>query len=191
MRVLDLRPTLLEAKAANQIYLRTDTHWNQFGSFAAYGALARELGRDFEGVRPTPASEFEVSNVEYSGDLAGILGLHNVDSESMPRLTPRRPARARYEGECRDVGQCASALEGEALPRLLMYRDSASISLIPFLAEHFGRAVYVWDREWKFSNELIDAERPDVLVLEMVERRLMDPTPASPSDANAHARIAP
>lgn len=181
VRLLDLRPALLEAKAANQIYLRTDTHWNERGSFAAYGVIAGEIGKSFEAVRPAPASEFDAASENYSGDLAGMLGLYGVDFESAPTLRPRRPARARYEGVCGDVGQCASVVEGGRLPRLLMYRDSAASSLIPFLAEHFGRGVYVWDRKWGFSDELMEKERPDVLLLEMVERRLMDPPPAPPS----------
>jgi alginate O-acetyltransferase complex protein AlgJ len=191
VRVVDLRPALLEAKAAGQIYLRTDTHWNRLGSFAAYGALAREIGKDFGAVRPTPTSELEVAHETYSGDLAGMLGLRGVDVESVPRLLPRRPARARFEGNCGDVGRCASVVEGETLPRLLMYRDSAASALIPFLAEHFGRAVYVWDRKWGFSDELMEKERPDVLMLEMVERRLMDAPPAPPEDSGAAETRAP
>lgn len=185
VRVVDLRPALAEAKAANQVYLRTDTHWNEFGSFAAYGVLARETLKDPADSRPADASEFDVRRVQYSGDLAGLLGLHNVEAESAPRLVPRRPAGARFEGECGDVGQCASASDGGARPRVLMYRDSAASSLIPFLAGHFGRGVYVWDRQWKFSTELLEGERPDVVVLEMVERRLMNPPPAPPAGASA------
>lgn len=181
VRVVDLRPALAEAKAASQIYFRTDTHWNESGSFAAYGVLARETLKETVDSRPADASEFEVERMSYSGDLAGLLGLHNVEVESVPRFVSRRPARARFEGECRDVGQCASVSGGEARPRMLMYRDSAASSLIPFLAEHFGRGVYVWDRQWKFSTELLESEHPDVVVLEMVERRLMDTLPASPA----------
>lgn len=181
VRVVDLRPALAEAKAANQIYFRTDTHWNESGSFAAYGVLAREALKETTDTRPSDASEFDVKHVSYSGDLAGMLGLRNVEVESVPRFAPRRPARVRFDGECGDTGQCASTVEGEARPRMLMYRDSASTYLIPFLAGHFGRAVYVWDRQWKFSTELLESERPDVVVLEMVERRLMDPPPAPPA----------
>lgn len=182
VRAVDLRPALREAKAGGQIYMRTDTHWNHIGSFVAYGVLARELGRDFDMVRPTPLSEFELEQREYSGDLAGIVGIRGVMRETVPRLRPRGAPRARIEGECGDVGECSSRVEDASLPRLVMYRDSASSYLIPLLAEHFSRGVYVWDRDWKFSNELLERERPDVLVLEMVERRLMDAPPAAPRD---------
>jgi hypothetical protein len=182
VRVVDLRPALMEAKAVNQIYYRTDTHWNELGVFAAYQTLLAELSKESDALRPMRESDFEVARESYSGDLAGLLGLYDVLKESRPRLRLRRGARASIEGECRDVGRCASKIEGATLPRVVMYRDSASSYLIPLLAEHFGRGVYVWDRDWKFSNELLEAEHPDVLILEMVERRLMQAPPNAPRD---------
>lgn len=184
VRVVDLRPALSEAKAATQIYMVTDTHWNHVGGFAAYAALTRELGRDFGGVRPLPLSEYEVREERYSGDLAGLLGLRGVIWESRPRPRLRATPRARIEGDCNDVGAevgvCVSEAEGEGLPRVLMYRDSAASFFIPFLAEHVARGVYVWDTSWKFPTEQLERERPDVVVLEMVERRLMEKPPAPP-----------
>ena len=185
VRLVDLRPALAEAKSGRQVYHRTDTHWNEPGVFAAYAALGSELGAEFGALRPLPASEFEVASDAYSGDLAGLLGLHGVLMEERPRLRLRRPARARIEGECADLGQCASEVDDASLPRVVMYRDSASSYLIPLLAEHFERGVYVWDREWKFSDELMERECPDVLVLEMVERRLMERPPAPPREPAA------
>lgn len=183
VRFVDLRPALREAKAATQVYQVTDTHWNHVGGFAAYTALARELGRDFGGVRPTPLSEYEVRQERHSGDLAGLLGLRGRIWESRPRPGLRATPRARFEGDCGDVGVCASEAEGEGLPRVVVYRDSAAAFFIPFLAEHVARGVYVWDTSWKFSTELLERERPDVVVLEMVERRLMEEPPPAPGEA--------
>jgi hypothetical protein len=180
VRLVDLRPALAQAKAGARIYHRTDTHWNELGALAAYEALLPALGGKTGA--PLSAAEFEAASDTYSGDLAGILGLHGEMTEERPRLRLRRPARARVEGECGDVGQCVSEVADGSLPRLLMYRDSASSYLVPLLAEHFARGVYVWDRRWKFSAGLLEGERPDVVVLEMVERRLMDPPPDAPRD---------
>lgn len=185
VRVADLRPALMEARAATQVYQVTDTHWNHVGGFAAYGALARELGRDFPGVRPLPLSEYEVRQERHSGDLAGLLGLRGVLWESRPRPRLKAAPRARFEGDYGEPGTCVSEAEGEGLPRVLMYRDSAAAFFIPFLAEHVRRGVYVWDTSWTFSTELLEQERPDVVVLEMVERRLMDAPPPLPREAPA------
>jgi hypothetical protein len=162
--------------------MRTDTHWNHLGSFAGYTALARELGRDFEGVRPMPLSDFDLGTEKFSGDLAGMLGVRGVIWETVPRLRQRAAARARFEGDCDNVGQCVSEAPGEGLPRVLMYRDSAASFFLPFLAEHVSRGVYVWDTSWKFPTEQIERERPDVVVLEMVERQLMKRPPPAPRE---------
>lgn len=186
VRFVDLRPALLEAKSAAQVYHAVDTHWNHVGGFAAYGALARELGRDFGGVRPAPLSEYEVTAQRYSGDMAGLLGLGGVIWESRPRLRPKGATRARFDGDYGEPGTCVSEVAGaEGLPRVLMYRDSAAAFFIPFLAEHVARGVYVWDTSWGFSTELLERERPDVVVLEMVERRLMQAPPPAPRVAPA------
>jgi hypothetical protein len=185
IRVADLRPALREAKAETQVYLVTDTHWNHVGGFAAYGALARELGQGFPGVRPAPLSEYEVKQEPHSGDLAGLLGLRGVLWESRPRPRLKAAARARFEGDYGEPGTCVSEAEGEGLPRVVMYRDSAAAFFIPFLAEHFARGVYVWDTSWGFSTELLEKEHPDIVVLEMVERRLMAAPPPPPREAPA------
>ncbi|MDT5295030.1 MAG: alginate O-acetyltransferase complex protein AlgJ [Acidobacteriota bacterium] len=185
IHIVDLRPALREAKTANQVYFRTDTHWNDLGAFAAYRALAAELGRDFKAIHPLSASDVEFYDVPRSGDLAGMLGLRGVLTEAGVNLRLKQP-HARFEGNCFDPGQCVSEKDDAALPRLVMYRDSFSSYMLACVAEHFSRAVYVWDIEWKLSPALIEAERPDVVVLEMVERNLMLPPPAPPSDTHAH-----
>ena len=123
LHVVDLRPVLREAKTGGQIYFRTDTHWNDAGAFAAYQVIARELGREVRRVEPLRASDFEVVEAqEYSGDLAGILGLHNIMFERNPRMRLLRPG-ARIEGNCGDVGQCVSEKSEAGLPRIVMYRN--------------------------------------------------------------------
>lgn len=41
--VMDLRPSLLAAKARERVYQKTDSHWNERGAFAAYQALFGQI----------------------------------------------------------------------------------------------------------------------------------------------------
>ncbi|MCA1613788.1 MAG: hypothetical protein LC800_06475 [Acidobacteria bacterium] len=193
VRVLDLRPALVEAKARGRIYYRTDTHWNDAGSFVAYEALARELGKSLPGLRPLPASDFAAEPFTQSGDLAGMLGLHNVLSEEEARLRPRRPPGATFAES--DVARNPEApaptyvshRPDASLPRMVMYRDSFSESMRPLLAEHFSRAYFIWDNK-RIDPALIESERPAVVVMEMVENTLMTDAPRNPPEiANATA----
>jgi len=52
-------------------------------------------------------------------------------------------------------------------------RDSMAIPLIPLLSENFSRAVYVSSRT--LDRELIEREKPDVVIEELVERSLHAP----------------
>ncbi|MBA3240434.1 MAG: hypothetical protein H0T60_04330 [Acidobacteria bacterium] len=192
LRILDLRPALSEAKAKNRIYHRTDTHWNDVGAFTAYQAIVRALGEDFPEMQPLPATEFEVvPSRTHAGDLAVMLGLHATLTEEELNLRPRAPLQARLadgsavsKSTVGNPGQYVSERKGEGLPRLVMLSDSFATVFIPFLAEHFSRGVYRWDIKTSPSidaerSALIEAERPNIVILEMVERFLMTPPPTS------------
>jgi hypothetical protein len=64
------------------------------------------------------------------------------------------------------------------MPKLVMNRDSYSNFLIPYLAEHFERSVYLWTPV--FNAEVIKAEMPDIFMTEMLERFMLDLTMDNP-----------
>ena len=59
------------------------------------------------------------------------------------------------------------------LPRAVVFRDSMAIALIPLLSEDFSRVVYVQSRAMDF--DIIERERPDIVIEEMVERSINAP----------------
>ena len=52
----------------------------------------------------------------------------------------------------------------------MIFRDSFVSPLVPFLSEHFSRAVYLWQND--FTVEQVGEEQPDVVIQEIVGRRL-------------------
>lgn len=54
------------------------------------------------------------------------------------------------------------------LPKALFFRDSFSSAMIPFLAGRFQSAVFLWDHA--YHTDIVAAEQPDVVILEVVER---------------------
>ena len=69
------------------------------------------------------------------------------------------------------VMECATC--GSA--RAVMLHDSFNTNVAPFLAEHFGRIVYVSGSSLNLNRALIERERPGVVIQEFVERYLMCP----------------
>jgi len=71
--------------------------------------------------------------------------------------------------------------------RAVVFRDSFSMALVPFLSEEFGRAVYLWIQD--FEPSVIEREKPDLVIQEYTERLLSVITPADPPDLAAGPEV--
>jgi alginate O-acetyltransferase complex protein AlgJ len=181
--ILDLRPALLEAKPNELLYHHYDTHWNDRGAFIAYQQIATRLQQWFPAIEPMQRDDFVTSPAAPSGDKTTLLGLVDQGKVSMPGLVPRRgwsstvvsPAHPDPYGE--DGTVVTEARNGGTGLRAVMFRDSFSSRLIPFLSEHFSRIVYQWQND--FDPDLVREEQPDVVIQQMVGRHLyiFVPTP--------------
>jgi hypothetical protein len=177
--LLDIRHELLEARKRARIYHVTDSHWNDRGAFVGYQALCAALAEKGVPVQPLPRSAFlELTEEEPGGDLAQMVAQEHVLREQVLRLVPLSPRAARQcdtavdaPGDCPLTGApVATERDDPALPRAVVFHDSFTWALGPMLAEHFRRAVFVWTDQ--FSPTLVRRERPDVVIQEMVERKL-------------------
>ena len=192
--VLDLRPALLDAKRDARIYHRTDSHWNDLGAFVAsqqiLGRLHALTGGRLPALAPPSASAFDRRDARAPGkDLARMLGLERWLSEDDPRLRAR-DAHARVvdaptqhpdgDDPGYDRGRFATAVARPDLPRAVVYRDSFGSALVPFLSEHFSRALYLW--EYDVDPRTVEQERPQVVIHEWASRRF---TTRLPYDAFA------
>jgi len=181
--VLDLRPALFAAKARERLYHRTDTHWNPRGAYVGYRAIVHALGRDVVGL-PAPAEAFAATETVVPGmDLAGMLGLTETLQEADLELVPRVPRAARVTepGEFDPHWHEARLVTEQAdtrLPRAVIFRDSFGSALVPFLSEHFSRALYLW--QYNMDPDAVKAERATVVVQQWVGRRLGTMLPYDP-----------
>jgi alginate O-acetyltransferase complex protein AlgJ len=107
--------------------------------------------------------------------LAGMMGLKRVLREQDLVLVPTRPRLARVVEPAgakptAEEGRLVTEIPGSRLPRALIFRDSFASRLVPFLSEHFSRAVYLWQND--FDANAVIKERPDVVIQEIVGRHL-------------------
>lgn len=179
---VDVRPAMLAAKTHERLYHVTDTHWNERGAYVAYRALIDAVRQQAPAVpRALDRSAFEASSRIRDGmDLAAIIGLTRALREEELRLLPRggrayrvvQPAGGYATGDDPIV---VTEIPGSTLPRAIVFRDSFTSALAPFLSEHFRRAVYAWQHE--FETNLIEREGADVVIHEIVGRHLYTFTP--------------
>lgn len=194
VHVADPSLRLRTAKAVDRVYHRTDSHWNDLGAvvaarhlFATLDEVAPHLGVGPQALEPERFTRRE--RVTPAMDLARMLRLTGWLDETRLELVPTTPRVARVvepvDGDP-DFGEPRVVTErpdGRG-PRALVYRDSFGSGLIPFLAESFSRAVFLW--EYDVDPATVEAERPDVVIHEWTSRRLHTRPPY-----DAFAAIAP
>jgi hypothetical protein len=174
---VDVRPPLMQAKAGERIYHRTDTHWNDRGALVAYQTIIDAVRRQVPAVPPAwSRDDFEPVTREVEGmDLASMMGLTRVLREVDLALVPKHPRRARVVEPAdaepmAEEGRLVTEIPGSPLPRAVVFRDSFVSRLVPFLSEHFSRAVYLWQND--FDADVVSQEHPDVVIQEIVGRHL-------------------
>lgn len=174
---VDFRPALLEAKRRERVYDLTDTHWNRRGAFVGYREILGAIRSQTSAVDPplTPDDFVPTAQDVEGQDLAVMAGLGRSLREQALDLAPKRPRMARVvepvgaNAEAQ-VGRLVTEIPGSAKPRAVFFHDSFLVRVRPFLSEHFGRAVYVW--QTNFDSEEVASARATVVVHEIVGRYL-------------------
>lgn len=178
--VLDLRPTLLAEKSRHRVYQYTDTHWSTDGGFVTYQALVRKLAEQRPGLEPLAEERFRRHSYDKpAGDLADMLGDHGLIEkdfgwlEPIPPLTLIAPTLdASLLSKRWLAGTEPQRTDNpEASGTLLLFKDSYAGSWMYFLGQHFRRVLYIW--QYHFDKPLIERERPQVVVDEILERFLI------------------
>jgi hypothetical protein len=172
VRVLDLRDALLKAKEdGTRLFQKTDTHWSDRGAWVAYQAMMNAVKPIVPNVRVLDSTEFEpVLRIRPGMDLAGVLGLNDVLVEESFDLRPKIPLR--LPDVVQDVVDPITVeATGAGQPRIVMFRDSFMTTVLPYIAESFGHGVYFW--EDGFDQKVIEQERPDIVIQQIAQRKLM------------------
>jgi hypothetical protein len=179
---VDLRPALRAAKARERVYYMTDSHWNYNGAVVGYDAIMRAV-RDalpagaLPAIAPAPRPAYVAGVDYYSGDLIQMLGLpsriREDDVAPLGKVLAATGRCARRVDQDEFPGFEYFACDRPGLPRAVILRDSMAIPLIPLLSENFSRVVYASTRQ--LDRALIEREKPDIVIEELVERSLHAP----------------
>ncbi len=180
LNFLDLRPALRAAKDRHRIYHLTDSHWNMRGAQAGYQEIMAKLQQMFP-QRNLAARNYRETETrpEKGGDLAVMI----KKEEAMREITPVLDMAAQCSklnplkiGAWDTSGMLEKAFYTECPAGQLtaiIFRDSFTSLLVPFLAEHFKNAVFLWKYyDQEIMEELLTTFKPDIVIEEMGERRL-------------------
>jgi alginate O-acetyltransferase complex protein AlgJ len=156
-------------------YLPTAIH-RAPGAFIGYREILTRIGQQ-------PLAYDPVEKTTEGWDLARMMGLNDIIHEEDRQLQPRAPRHAKVVEIDRpdptwNVGRVALEVNNSALPRLVMFRDSFGSALVPFLAEHFRRSVFLW--QYDFDPQVIEKEKPAWVILLITSRRMQWYRPENP-----------
>ncbi|MBO4633173.1 MAG: hypothetical protein J5858_14735, partial [Lentisphaeria bacterium] len=156
-----------EKKFAVPLYYKHDTHWNFLGAYIGARSLMR-LADPAEAARMPDVSSLEYRMAGlHRGDLARML--EAPESFLEPNWKFQHPSfdysRVPTESGC--YSYPGKLPHGK---RVFFIRDSFMMGMAPFLAAHFSHLTFYWD--FSLNSEMISEDRPDVVVLEIVDRYL-------------------
>jgi alginate O-acetyltransferase complex protein AlgJ len=154
-----------------------DTHWTEFGALVAYSRLMKEV-RDFVPVRELDPARIGFTTRLMPGELRYKLGFED-DVEHLAAVFPVR-AQLLEDNQVELFGGRVVLECPDAPPTVcVLFGDSNSPAILPYLAESFRRLVFA-HTPW-VDYELLERERPDVVISLLAERFLIQ----VPEEANA------
>jgi hypothetical protein len=176
-RVSDLREPLQEAGKHAAVFYRSDTHWNAAGAkVLAERLLPRMLGpADPELANLLRGLSVRETGQTFRGDLARMLGVPALPEERTSMLGIER-ARATYAPGMETIWTPADRVEamapGARPGTLLVLVDSFFDAIQPVLVELYERTVVVRHHGLTIPMEVVEKEKPAVVLVLIVERLL-------------------
>ena len=164
-QLIDLHSVLLKEKKENQLYYKTDSHWNDLGAFIAYQHIIDYIKKDIS-IQKLELKDYKVStDFKVLGDNTQMVNIkEKTEVINFEKKTPSRievlsddQKFLHFKNESKDY-------------KLILYRDSFSNALIPFFNETFENAIYI--RNFKINKRDIENNNPDIVILELVERNI-------------------
>lgn len=178
----DFTKALLNAKSQwnESLYYRHDSHWTYRGAKESYVALAEHVPRWFR----KPVSDWAEIPVPRSSNLMHLMGLPGEEVTGQPQPPQGFEVRARELDTplLKHMAERGVALiyqsSNQNGPRMYLMGDSFAGWNTAYLADNFSRTVVTntwgdqWHRHEQFPVESILAERPNLVIDQMLENRL-------------------
>lgn len=177
VRLLDLRPVLLQASNSSQVYYKTDTHWNCLGAFYAYQETLSAISQDYPNIKTYTLEDFDILSYETDGfDIARMMEAKVIDSGVS--FVPRFETKISLDKDYSSLYNISSLrtvknLTNSDQPDLMIFHDSFyDACLNNFFEPTFGRTIslHYFDVELVAMLDMIQEEKPKVVIVEFVER---------------------
>lgn len=165
LSVVDLSTPLLNEKLNQQLYLKTDTHWNYYGAYIGYSHIIDTIKKQL----PVDKIEFNAFNIyKKEVDAVDLAKMINLKQKEISYTLDKKVI-----SEAKIISQSRKILHyrnPSKKLKLMLFRDSFTNAMIPFFNESFNEVLYL--KKYTFTKKEIETYRPDVVVFEIIERNI-------------------
>lgn len=164
---VDAYHILLEGKAADEMYLHEDTHWNNTGARLVLNEICAAYGLE---------DRYELAGYQveesHSPDLYGMLFPDEAHLE--PQRVYDDGRNYDYIGRMHSVDdmKIRTAAQTGNGKSILVYRDSFGRALIPYMGGTFDNVTF--NRSTPYDLSLVEKTECDYVLIEIVQRNLAD-----------------
>lgn len=186
VRTLYLKPQLIKARKSSEIpiYYRQDAHWNSLGAFFGYQAVIDNLKEYFPNLKRLEQSDFDIK----------IDALELPNGFDLNRLKSLMADLKESDEPVLDFQIKDESLEKlYKLESIFVYGDSYFVGdagrnylggLLYYLRYHFKKMVVSSDPLWGLQKDIIEKEKPDLVIRGIIQRSLYRFYGPSGSDIN-------
>lgn len=173
--ILDLRPILSTARQNQDVYYKTNTHWNGYGAFVAYAAIINTLGSSHPELKPYKAADLRLVTTDpVVQDLTVMMHANFIKERSFFFVPKVSFVQTLYSDNYLGYHQFSSTPDCN-LPTLLMFHDSfGEYYLNDYLSMNFSKSHFVYNNGIRktLTTESLDQIKPDIVIIEILERNL-------------------
>lgn len=176
IEVMDLRPALLKNSSSYQLYEKTDTHWNCLGAYYAYQEMMARISATYPETAAHPLTDFTIKVTgNRTRDISKMLGFQY--REGGWKLNPKFKQNhlSVKNDKVNNINIRTVENSRKDLPTVMVFHDSFYIACFnTFFEQHFSRTISIHSRLVNDYRQLIEKEKPDIIIIEAVERNIAD-----------------
>ena len=158
---------LVKNKDKGILYWKHDTHWNRLGAYVGYNDIM-----DFIRKTNKLVNSISYTKLSYKKDDPNDLEnfLPSVKRDTLDYVVPEVD-EDKYSCKKNSVGvSCVN--KDRSKPNLVMFRDSFTENLLPYMASSFGKSLFIWRYSVTPEDLKYIKDNADIIILENGERMI-------------------
>ena len=138
--------------------------------------MIKEIKKDFPDIQEVKETDINISETPFLGlELLKILsmdiqkGLEKYKNVLYKTVSLKKENFDYVKNDGKD-GRNGIITKSNKKYKVLIFRDSFTISMIPYISQTFGEVNYIWSHDLNEYEKVINDYKPDIVIYESVER---------------------